>query len=83
MQFEELSKKYRNIHYPPKADCRKCHGEGEFANSKTGRVQPCICIYVSHDVCDEVGRLIGGAAKKILDEELGNNNGGEPAQKEE
>ena len=47
--------------YEPKADCKFCKGTG--INKKE---RPCICRFVDHSVCEEIGDSLSAFAKKEL-----------------
>lgn len=61
----EIEKKYGiKANHEPKADCSKCAGAGEWT-TKSGKQTFCICLFVDHGFCDEAGRLLGEAVKRI------------------
>lgn len=69
MTLNELKSKYNltNAKYEPKSDCQFCKGAGERAvKSQPSRYVPCICIFVDHEVSDEVGTSLGRLATKEL-----------------
>ena len=66
MTTDERLKKYPNSNYDAKPDCRHCHGTGERFIAKLNRTTCCICIFVEHEFCEDIGTQIGDIAKKEL-----------------
>ena len=56
--------RYPTSHFDPKPDCRKCKGAGEY--DFKNRMVACICIFVDHSVCNELGISLANFAKKEL-----------------
>lgn len=68
MTLAELQEKYGfdGGNYDPKPDCRFCKGTGEKYVPKLKRSTFCICLFVSHDICEDAGLAIGKVAKEEL-----------------
>lgn len=63
MTLEEIRLKFPRANYAPRENCKFCQGTG------VRRVTlPCICIFVSHDMCDFAAELLSETVKKIRDE---------------
>lgn len=66
----ELREKYdlsESAKYEPKLDCRHCGGAGERVVSG-GKTMFCICLFVEHNASDEIGSMLGEAARETLRE---------------
>lgn len=61
----DLKEKYPTSHYNPKPDCKHCGGSGE--RKTKGGLAPCICIFVSHDIAEDIGSAIGQFAREELE----------------
>lgn len=59
------------INFPPKPDCRFCKGTGKRYIKKLDFETVCICLFVNHEHCEELGLALGRTASKILKEEFG------------
>lgn len=59
MSFEQIKAKVPNANHPPKEDCKYCKGEGFKDDS------PCICLFVDHHLCEEVGSMLGEYARDM------------------
>lgn len=67
MLIDELKLKYPDrtfLQSHPKADCKRCHGTGEKPARGRDELTPCICLYIDHDACDEIGDLLSTWAKQ-------------------
>lgn len=70
-----IRKKYHNTKYDPDPNCEKCKGKGENYISKRSAVtgeplgwHACACIYIRHDWAPEARRMLGEAARRVLNE---------------
>lgn len=63
--LEEVRQRWPKANYAPRADCKYCDGTGE-RKKKPGL--PCICIFVSHDLCDFAADSLAATARKIREE---------------
>lgn len=57
--------------FPPKSDCRFCKGTGKRYVEKHDQDYPCICLFVDHRYCEEMGLQLSETAKKIKQEMFG------------
>lgn len=55
--------------YSPDPNCRWCKGTGKKWVRANNQYAPCICQFFERDQYEEMGKVIGEAAKKIRKEE--------------
>lgn len=60
-----LKEKYPTSNHAPNPSCERCGGTGERVHH-TGRIQPCICIYVDHSFASEAAQMITDVANREL-----------------
>lgn len=63
-----MSKEYN---FPPKEDCKYCKGTGMKPVSKLDTEVVCICRFVEHEFCEELGEMLAYTARKIRKEMFG------------
>lgn len=67
--LEEVRQKYPRANHPPREGCKYCDGTGDKRRSPTVRPGvPCICIFVSHDLCDFAAESLAETVRKIREE---------------
>jgi hypothetical protein len=69
-----LKEKYPDANYDPKPDCRFCGGTGQREkklNSILKKKFACICLYVDHEWCEEMGIELGKSAKELKEDMFG------------
>jgi hypothetical protein len=63
--LDDVRQKFPSANYAPRDGCKFCDGTGE---KKTHPGAPCICIDVSHDMCDFAADSLAATAKNIRKE---------------
>ena len=66
MTADERRAKYPESNYDPLPNCKHCSGTGERFIKKLNLTTCCICIFVDHEVCEDVGTQIGQIARRGL-----------------
>ena len=66
MTPEERKAKYPRSKFDPLPGCKHCGGTGERFIKKLNTTTFCICLFVDHAFCEELGIIIGNVAKKEL-----------------
>lgn len=65
--MNELKEKYPKSMFEPNHSCRFCGGKGE-TYKKSVHGSPCICIFIQPDYVDDVAKMLGSTAKRMLKE---------------
>ena len=52
--------------HPPKPDCKFCQGTGKKYVKKLKIHAACICIFVDHEHCEELGKSLSEFARREL-----------------
>lgn len=64
--LEEVRAVFPTAKHAPKEGCYKCDGEGMFKVPKVDdKWHPCICVFVDHEHAEEMGKMLGQAAREI------------------
>ena len=66
----ELKTRYKidKAKFEPNPSCKFCHGNGEKPTTVTrSGLTFCICLFVDHEVSDDIGTQLGNIAKKELE----------------
>ena len=68
--FEILKQRFPKIKHRPKHDCSFCKGNGIRSKEIKGSIREiaCVCLFVSHDISEEVGKSLGETARRMKKE---------------